>query len=315
VKYGEIEEGEELSKHQKREKLHIPATIVFLGPAVGILLLFFFIPAVLTGLLSFTSMDEKFSWDFIGVKNFLSIFSDPLFRRIILNTVIYTFGVVIFFTVGLAILLALLTTNVSRRTGDIFRIIWLLPRLTPPAVYAMLWLWMFDPTDYGVVNSLLKGLFGSPPRDFIGSYPMVVIIFVSGFISASLGMLVLSAAIEAIPKDYIVAAKVDGASGLQIARRIILPLIKWPLSVVVVFETLTQLTNFQRILLITNGGPFYASEVLALYTFHQAIEDFEIGYGGALALILVVISLILALIYWRLFALGKHIQPAKIEIR
>jgi len=315
MKYEEIEEGKELSKNQKREKLHISPLIVFMGPAVCILLLFFFIPAVLTGLLSFTSMDENFKWDFIGVKNYLSIFSDPLLRKVILNTLIYTFSTVIFFTVGLATLLALLTTNVSRRTGNIFRIIWLLPRLTPPAVYSMMLLWTFDTTKYGVVNSLLKDLFGSLPRDFIGLHPMVVIIFAGGFISASLGMLVLSAAIETIPKDYIVAAKLDGASGLQIVRRIILPLIKWPLSVVVTFETVAQLTNFQRIMLITGGGPFYATEVWSLYTFHQAIENFEMGYGGALGLILVVTSIGVVLIYWRLFALEKYIQPAKVEIR
>jgi inositol-phosphate transport system permease protein len=194
----------------------------------------------------------------------------------------------------------------------VFRAIWLLPRLTPQVVYSLLWLWFMDPTKYGLLNTI-RGWFGLSPLDLISWSPWMVIVIVNGLIGASLGMVIFSSAIKSVPEDYTRAARVDGASSLGIIRHIILPLIRWPVTFVLVYQTLALLTSYEYILLVTGGGPFYDSTVYALYVFKRAIESGDYGYGAALAFILVIVGAVAALFYWRFLNFEQMIMQPKIE--
>src|SRR5262249_61612055 len=96
------------------------------------------------------------------------------------------------------------------------------------------------------------------------------------------------------------AARIDGASGLGVVRHIVLPLIRWPLTFVLVFQTLSPLTSYDDILLVTGGGPFYDSTVYALYIFRRAFQNGRYGYGAALAIVLVVGGAAAAAFSWRI---------------
>ncbi|HEW91536.1 MAG TPA: sugar ABC transporter permease [Thermotogaceae bacterium] len=278
-----------------------------------VVFLFFIIPVVLTIVLAFTNMDYSFKWNFVGLQNFKDIPSDFIIPRVVSNTFIYTFLTLGFFNVGMALVISLLTTSLSDKIGSFFRTLWMLPRLTPSVVYGLLWLWIFDPTEYGLMN-YLRSLVSLQPQDWLYSSPMLIIILANGFIGASMGMLVFTAAIKAIPEDYFRAAKIDGASWFMIVRKITLPLIKWHILFVTAYQTLSLLASFEYILIITDGGPVYRTEVWALYTYHNAFANFRFGYGAALSVILVVIGVVAALVYMKFFGFETLMAKPRIEV-
>jgi len=289
---------------------------LFLSPGLLLTLAFFVIPAVVTAVMGFTSLDYRFKWDFIGLGNYYRMAHDFLIPKILVNTLVYTFGTLGIFNVTFGLILALLTTSIGERAGLFFRALWLLPRFTPPVVYAAIWLWILSPTKNGLLNGI-RAAMGLPSVAWISQHPWGVIIVTNGIIGASLGMLIFSSAIKAIPRDYLWAARVDGASWFQEVRHIILPLIRWPLMFITAYQTLSLLTSYEYILLITKGGPYHASEVWSLYAYNLAFSSYSgtypFGYAAALATVLVVIGGVASVVYWRIFRFRQMMAPPKIE--
>ena len=292
----------------------------FMGPAGLLVTLFFFIPVIILLWLSLTNMSSSnFGHpDFIGLENYTRLFSDKFFPKILGNTFFYVGLTLSCFNVGLALALALLTTHINRRAGFFFRVIWLLPRLTPSVIYIMMWKRLAADEPFGIINQLLIPL-GVEPRFWLNSNPWLFVILANGFVGASFGMIIFTSAIESIPRDYIIAAKVDGASTLQIIRDITLPLIKWPLLFVTTYQTLSLLTSFEYILLLTNGGPgLYKTEVWALTAYKRALSTYfgnnQWGYGAAWGFILVIIGIALSIVYLRVFNFNALVQEPRIDV-
>jgi inositol-phosphate transport system permease protein len=284
-----------------------------LSPFLILIFLFFFLPIILITINAFTGMDSAMRWNFIGIDNFKKMFLDPNIGQVVFNTFIYVFFTLII-NVFFGLALGLLTTYFiqNENVGLLFRTIWMLPRMSPPVVYVLLWLWFFDPSVYGILNSL-RDLFGLPPGEWLTSNPKIAIVLANGVIGASFGMIIFSSAIKAIPTDLFKAAKVDGASQKSIIQDIIIPALRWPLMFVTMWQLLSLLTSYEYILLLTNGGPMVESEVLALYSYHKAFQSFEFGYGSAVSLVLVVASLILSFVLWKSFGMKKMMGTSRIE--
>jgi len=277
-----------------------------------LIIVLFVIPIAITGVISLTSLDYRFRWDFVGLENFLALLHDALVPRVLLNTGIYVFVTLLLFHLGLGLVLALLTAALPERPAVLFRLIWLLPRFTPSVVYILLWRLLLDPTDYGLLNRLRAAL-GAAPVDLLGQHPWSVIIVVNGLTGASLGLIIFTAAIESIPRDLLRAARVDGATTAQLVWRVVLPLLRWPVMFVTTYQTLSLLASFEAILLLTNGGPFYATEVWTLYAYHQAFTFSAFGYGCAMTFVLVLVGIAVSLLYWRMFRLHRQFQAPPIE--
>ncbi len=291
---------------------------VFLVPSMLFIGIFFILPVFLTFLIGLTSMDYSFRWTWVGINNYIKILSDRWASKILFNTFFYVFSTLALFNVGLALLISIATTHISDVVGSIFRGIWLLPRITPSTVYALLWLWAARGEGSSLFN-WLAGFLGFTPIDWKLRYPWLLVILVNGFVGTSFGMIIFTAALKSIPEDYIRAAKVDGASTLQIIRHIELPLIKWPLLFVTAYQTLSLFTSYEYILLVTNGGPgLYTTEVWALYSYHLAFAQYggivKFGYGAALATVLVVIGVIMSIIYLKMFRFRELMSEPKIEV-
>jgi len=298
----------------------------FLSPALVVVTLFFFIPLVMVFILSFTNLDmtnfgilkwwQPANWT---LDNYVKIFTNRFFPRILNNTLIYVSATLIFFNVGMALVIALITTNINRRVGFAFRLIWLMCRLTPVVVYIMMWKALAGPAPMGVINKHILGPLGIGTGEYLlHTNPWLFIILVNGFIGASFGMIIFSSAIEAIPKDYMIASKVDGASTWQTIRYITIPMIRWPLLFVTTYQTLSLLTSFEQIMLLTDGGPgLYETEVWSLTAYHRAFTSYfgntQWGYGSAWAVILVIIGIVMAIIYLRVFKFDELIQEPKID--
>lgn len=291
----------------KKVAVYVP----FLGPFLFLVVTYFFLPVVLTTALCFTGMDSKMEWNFVGLENFRRLFSDPIIPGIARNTAIYVILTCVF-NVGFGFFLALLTTYFVEREniGLIFRSIWLLPRMTPSVIYIIMWQWFVSPTEIGFVNQLLRA-FGQPSQAWLARRPMPIIILVNGFIGASFGMIIFSAAIKSIPVDLVRAARVDGASDLAIVRRIIVPMLKWPIMFLIIWQILSLLASYEYILLLTDGGPFYKSEVWSLNAYHRAFSSLQFGYGASIALVLVVVGVIATFIMLKLFGFQRLMEPAK----
>ncbi len=297
----------------------------FLGPAGILIILFFFIPVIILFILSFSDLKASnfgtlewwlpANW---SLNNYSRIFNNKFFPKILGNTAFYVLFTMAVFNFGSALLIALLTTNINRRAGFFFRTIWLLPRLTPVVIYIMMWQRMAARAPHGIINQLLVPL-GGTGGDLIQVAPWFFVIFANGMIGASFGMIIFTSAIEAIPRDYMVASKVDGASTLQTIRNVILPMIRWPILFVITYQTLSLLTSFEQIMLLTDGGPgLYRTEVWALTAYHRALSNYfgnnQWGYGSAWAVILVIIGVGAAIIYMRVFKFDELVEEPKIDL-
>ncbi len=297
-----------------RSAKRLPLLLFFLGPTLVLVFLFYFLPVIFTTGLSVTDMDETFDWNFVGLANFEKIVegTDPRIPRIIANTALYVIFALIL-TVGLGLAIALITTHIREGAGIFFRAVWLLPNLTPPVVYILLWKWFFDPSRYGFLNSVL-GVFGVPPKPWLTHYALPIVVPVNAFIGLSFCMITFTSAIKSIPTDIIYAAKVDGATTWQIIKFMIIPLLKWPIMFMTAWHLIAHLNSYVYILLLTDGGPYYRSEVWALYALHKSFDYYEFGYGASIAILLVAVSVVLTLGIWKLFGFTRMMEPSRIEV-
>ena len=297
----------------------------FMGPATFLVVVFFFLPAVIMLLLSMTDLASMnftanpLEWNFIGLTNFQRLFNDAFFPKILGNTFRYLVLTLGFFNVGLALVLALVTTQINRRAGFIFRLLWLLPRITPSVIYIVMWKRLVQTPPYGIINWVINLFGGTYQPYWLTEMPWVFVILVNGFVGASFGMILFTSAIESIPKDLFTAAKVDGASAWQMIRDITLPLLKWPLLFVTSYQTLSLLVSFEYILLLTEGGPgLFRTEVWSLTAYKRALFTYfgsnQWGYGAAWGFVMVVIGVVLAVIYLRIFRFDDLMQEPKIDV-
>jgi len=259
-------------------------------------------------------MDQLFSWRFVGLTNFLKLFTlkDPLIPRIIKNTIIYIISALPLTIIG-ALFISLLTMRINRTASLIFRAIFFFPRLVPPVVWGFLWMWSFEGTRYGVFNSILEGFGVSPIHWFIES-PMLIVICANAFLGISLATLIFTSAISSIPKDYTWAAEIDGASFWQTSRFIIIPLLKWPIMTMTAWHLMSFINSYVYIFLITGGGPYHATEVWALYGYNSAFKNYQYGYGSSVMVILVIINLILLVVLLKIFGMRRMIERSRIEV-
>ena len=236
--------------------------------------------------------------------------------RIVGNTAFYVVAV-LSINVGGGLLLALATFYMPKGAAGAFSLLWLLPRITPVVLYAVLWKWF---TWEGGFLPTMLGHLGLPNFNYMkGSVPTAwaTVIFVNGFVGASFGMIMFSGALRAIPQQQFWAAEVDGASRLTQIRRIILPQMRWPIMFVTSYQTLSLLASYDIIWLTTNGGPGRTTTVWALEAFHQALSNMTgnlaYGYGAAMALILVIVGLTLSILYLRIFRFGDLVARPRID--
>ncbi len=255
-------------------------------------------------------------WSFT-TQNFKTMFSLPDTQKTMINTLFYVFTTLILFNTGFALVLAISTHYMESGPAGFFRSVWLLPRITPPVLYVLMWKWLA--WDSGFLSVVLEP-FGFAPRNWLLDSPAnawTFIILINGIVGASMGMLIFASAIKAIPASLFHASEVDGATRRQQIWHIILPQLRWPILFITSYQTLSLLTSFEYILLATDGGPGGATEVWALTTYMKALSNYggalQYGYGAALSLVLVVIGVTLSLLYLKLFDFKTLTAPPKIE--
>jgi inositol-phosphate transport system permease protein len=249
--------------------------------------------------------------------NYAQMLSSPETPLRFLRTIFYVGATIALFNVGFALFLAVATFYMPPATGAAIRAFWLIPRLMPTVLYVLLWKWLA--WDNGFLSAILSPL-GIAPRNWLldnAANAWVFVVLINGFVGASMGMLIFSSAIRAIPEPLFYASAVDGASTWQQIRHVMLPQLRWPILFVTCYQTLSLLASFEYILLATDGGPGSSTEVWSLAAYHTALKNYtgnlQYGLGAALAMVLVGVGLVVSIAYLRLFNFAALVQRPRIE--
>lgn len=236
---------------------------------------------------------------FVGLQNYKdALFHNPLFWRVLLNSLIFAAGLVPF-NMALALVLALLLSRPFRGV-TFFRTMFFAPVVTSAVAWAIVWRFMLQ-GEHGTVNQFL-GLVGIHGPNWLRqpAWAMVSVIGTRVLKNVGLNMIIYIAALQGIPREYSEAAAIDGANRWQVFRNITLPLLAPTTLVVSVITIVGSLKVFDQILLMTQGGPGNATMVLVYYIYQQAFQFFRTGYASTLAVTLFVVTLGLTLLQWTL---------------
>lgn len=285
----------------KRKKYKNGQAYAFLSPFLILVTIFYVLPAIITIAMAFTNLDASFVWKFVGLKNFKRIFLDPNTVTIVKNTLLFVL-IAITATVVIDLFFAIMTTYFikSEKVSSILKAVLMIPMITPAVVYSVLWIWLLEASDAGVVNKIYTMVTGNEAVNWIAQYPFAIILVATVLVSFAYGTTIFSSAIKSIPDNQFKAAKVDGASEWEIVTGIILPNIKFHIQFIALWETLGLLTNYVTIMLITDGGPGIKTEVWALSAYHKAFRDQQYGYGAAISIVLIIVVMVIMLLVSKL---------------
>ncbi|MDQ0412204.1 carbohydrate ABC transporter permease [Mesobacillus stamsii] len=275
-------------------------------PALLLILALIYIPIVLSGYYGFMQWDGIGEMTFIGFDNYITLVQDKMFW----TSTYHSFLLAIFSTASLLLYLAISLVLASKIKGaDLLRKIYLIPMLLSSVAIAQLWMKIFDPTN-GMANKLLE-MFGVENTPIWLADPDIALyaIFIPIIWQfAGFYILIYYAALKNVPDEIIEAAKIDGASSLQIAYKIKLPLISGVFKVTIMLAVVGSLKYFDLIYVMTGGGPNGASEVMASYMYKEAFKLNNFGYGSAIGFGLLVIALIMTFLISKLTKSKDDVQ-------
>jgi multiple sugar transport system permease protein len=261
------------------------------APAVVILFLIVIIPIVFNLYLAFTKWTIGLGQPrFIGLGNFIELLSD---ERVLngVKVMVYFSGLSLSLELVLGLLIAVYF-NRQFKGSEIVQTIYILPFAATPVAVALIWRIMLNP-EIGVLNYLLQSV-GLPGSLWVSSPKTVIpaLVMVDVWKWTPMITLIVLAGLKSLPHNPYEAARVDGASALQIFWYITLPLIRPVLIAALMLRSLDNLKEFDMIYTITQGGPGIASETLYLYSYMVGFNFFKAGYGSALMVVVFLIVLV-----------------------
>jgi multiple sugar transport system permease protein len=296
-----IPRGARARSRNRRERV---AQWLFIAPAVLYLVAFFGYPIIKNVVMGFQDYSTASLYTghapFAGLMNYRLIFTSGMFGKLILNTAIFTVvSMAGQFLIGLALALFF---NRRFPLNGVIRALLLLPWLLPMVASATVWRWMLG-QDSGVINRILEGAHVAPS----GGVPwlsstgaaLLAVTLVNIWVGIPFNLVILYSGLKEIPSDVYEAAAIDGAGSITRFRYITWPLLRPVVTVVVVLGFIYTVKIIDIILVVTGGGPAYASQTLAVESYQLSFKTFLFGQGAAMGNILILISLVFALVYLR----------------
>ena len=279
------------------------APYAFVSPAMLLLIGFGVLPILVAFVVSLTDMNLAGlgNWSrisFIGMENYTELFADRQFWQAMLNTAIFVvLGVPSVIVVSLAIALAL-----NRSQGRFFRALrsfYFVPAITSIVAVALVWGYLFN-TQFGLFNYLLS-VAGLPPVPWL-SDPVVVkfsVVWVAVWRGLGLNIIIFLAALQGVPKEYLEAAALDGASEFRRTVSIVIPLLRFAIVFVAITTMIAWLQFFDEPFVLTKGGPLGASTSISLFLYQKGFSASQFGYASAGTVVLFVIIAAVTLIQLR----------------
>ena len=262
---------------------------LFILPALVGTFLFIIIPIFCSFGLSFTEWDLLNEIHFVGLSNYKSVFTEPEFLQILINTVVYAVSTTVF-----AVLIPLFIASIINnkiKGSEFFKTIYFLPFITPAVVIAIVWAWIFDP-NIGLVNTLFHTHY---TWLFSTKLAMPILIFVSVWKLIGYNIVLFLTGFSTIDKSVYEASKIDGATAYQTFFDITVPLLKPTIYFITTVTAISSFQIFDLIYVMTQGGPNDSTNVIVYSIYKYAFEYFDIGKSCALAYILFAIIFILVI--------------------
>lgn len=273
--------------------------ILFLAPAFVLFLVFLVYPIFRSTYYSL------FNWNglgpavrFVGLNNFKQILTDQVFLKGVGNCI-----VIVVFSLAVQLPLALgLSIMVGRDLPGraFFRSIFFMPYVISEVITAIIWISMFSPDPQrGFLNALLTLIPGGHAQNFLGDMNQVMacVFVVLTWKYFGLHMLLFMAGLQNIPREVEEAAMIDGANRWQTLWHVTVPLLGTTIRTATYLSVLGSLTQFNLVWIMTRGGPVNASEMMATYMYRYAFIRFQLGYGSAVALVMLVLCLVFSVAY------------------
>lgn len=279
---------------------------LYVLPALLLVMVLIYIPIGLTGYYGLMKWDGIGEMTFVGLENYTKLIQDSDFW----DSAYHSFLLALFSAISLIGYLAISLILTSKIKGaNTLRKIYLIPMLLSSVAIAQLWSKIYHPSN-GMVNSFLTTIgIDNPPAWLAEPNLVLPAIFVPIIWQyAGFYILIYYAALKNIPESLMEAARIDGATPLQIAWQIKIPLIMGVIKVTIVLAIVGSLKYFDLIYVMTGGGPNGSSEVIASYMYQKAFGSYDFGYGSAIGFALLVICLIITWLIRKLTATKEEIQ-------
>lgn len=279
------------------------AGYTLITPLLVLLTYFYFVPLILTivnSMYSFnlTSPEKK---QFVGMGNFEKLMENGDFQIAVWHTIVYTAGTVFFSTVISLCVAVLLNRKIWGRS--IYRTIYFLPVVAPTVATSIVFMQLFANDNSGAVNQTLS-LVNMEPIAWLGDpkYAMASVVIYGVWTSIGFNMVIYLAGLQGISESYYEAARLEGANGWVIFRKITVPLLGPTTLFVVVVGVLGAFQVFNQIYIMTGGGPLNATTVIVYYIYQAAVQNYQGGTASAMSTILFVILFLITLAQIKLFA-------------
>ncbi|MEM8821439.1 MAG: sugar ABC transporter permease [Pseudomonadota bacterium] len=282
---------------------------LFMAPAAAIMLIALLYPLLYMMWGSFRDWDPTQTIgeaEFVGLRNYISLWNDPAFRESLSVTLIFAFTVVvveIVLGVGLALLL-----DRNIRGMSLLRTLFIMPMMIAPVVVGLMWRYMYHPT-VGVFNRTLEAL-GLPKIDWLGQNALMSVIIADIWQWTPFIFILSLAALQSLPRSALEAARIDGATAWQQIRYIKLPMMAPVLIVTALLRLIDAFKVLEVILVLTEGGPGLSTEIVALRISRTATEFRELGVAAAMSNYLLMLLMILTVAMFA-FTRWQEIRAAR----
>ena len=262
---------------------------IFIFPALIGTIIFIIIPVICSFGLSFAKWDLLNPIQFVGLDNYKKIFSEPLFFKILWNTIVFAVSTSVLGVIIPLILACILNSKI--RGSEFYKTAYF-----PMIVIGVVWEWIFDP-NIGLLNHILhlhiNWLYDT-------HYAMTALIIVSVWKLIGYNMVIFLSSLAGISQSMFEAAKIDGANAFQTFKNVTVPLLSPTIFFVVIITAISSFQIFDLIYLMTQGGPLDSTNVLVYAIYKNAFEYFNVGKASAIAYVLFLLILVLTLCQWNL---------------
>lgn len=274
--------------------------LLYVAPATLLLVLLMLYPMIMV--VRYSLMDGAIIQkdpSFAGLRNYATIFADPVFWQSVGQTLYFTVMSVVFhLLIGLAFAILLNSPRVNPTVRSVLRVLYILPWLFTAVIIAIIWRLLLDPN--GVVNSVLMSLriVDSKIEWFSSTHTALhAVTFVNIWAGYPLYMVSLLAGLQGIPKELYEASGIDGATEFQKFRYITIPQLKPIIISIALLDFIWTMQVFPLVWMTTGGGPIHVTEMLSTYTYKLAFAEYKMSLASASAVFILVVSLSMTYFY------------------
>jgi len=278
---------------------------MFAAPALILLFTFGFFPMIVAAIVSFTNLNISGLADisnikYAGLNNYTKLFADPNFWQALTNTAIFAL-------IGIpsVVLLSLAVALMLNRSGNIYfralRSFYFVPAITAIVAISLIWGYLYN-TQFGFLNWLLSLVHIHAVQwlsnPILAKFSVALVAICRG---TGLNIIILLAALQAVPKEYLEAASIDGANEWIKTVKITIPLLRFAIFFVTVTTTIAWLQFFDEAYVLTSGGPLGATTSISLFIFNQGFQQNQFGYAsaGSLVLFVIIATITFVQLKWR----------------